>query len=533
MFYGVLAVQVTLTLIVGLAGVALLRRRAAALRHTVLLAAIGAAALVPPASAIAPVSIGIVPVPQRASITAPPVVTSPTSPTIAASDAAVAAPENGFSASSALASLWAVGAAFGLVRLARQLWELSARRRRSTVLHDRRWSAIADDISVQLALTRRVTVRVGHEREPVVAWGWLRPQVLIPVGARTWDDERVHAVVCHELAHVSRQDWLRFVLMEVVRAVYWWHPLLSIAIQQARLLAEQACDDIVLRHYARPTQYADMLVDLARSTTASPSPVVTAITPTSSLERRISAMLDATLDRSPVRHLTRCLAIAPVLAAAVAMASISARAESTHGTLSVTVRPEGGQPLAGVDVVMTTAGRPGVRARTDATGTFVMDLAPGTYRATVHVPAFNRLEAVIDMRAGESTTRELALTVSGIVQRVHVSGSPDPSAAPIDLRPDTPRVNQVGVVTIPWRIDNQRSPEYPAVLRDAGIAGTVKAAGRLGPDGHVTDVTIVESPHVGLSEAVTKYVATMRYDPVKIQGTPVSTDIVLTVDFQP
>ncbi len=63
--------------------------------------------------------------------------------------------------------------------------------------------------------------------------------------------------------------------------------------------------------------------------------------------------------------------------------------------------------------------------------------------------------------------------------------------------------------------------------------GVVKAAGRIGPDGHVTDITILDSPHPGLSAVVSNYMTTMRYEPTRVQGAPVSTELVLTINFQP
>jgi hypothetical protein len=65
------------------------------------------------------------------------------------------------------------------------------------------------------------------------------------------------------------------------------------------------------------------------------------------------------------------------------------------------------------------------------------------------------------------------------------------------------------------------------------VMGVVKAAGRVGADGHVTDITILESPHPGLSEVVSQYMTTMRYAPTAVQGAPVSTELLVTIDFQP
>ena len=242
-------------------------------------------------------------------------------------------------------------------------------------------------------------------------------------------------------------------------------------------------------------------------------------------------MLTPTIDRSPIRVITRCLALAPLLVLSLLVASAFARPGAATGTLVGTVRPDGGQPLPEIEVVLSSAGQPDVRVRTDASGSFSVDLAPGAYRAAVRVPGFKRYEAAVDVAAGERLMRDFALRLGGLTETATVAGEQDLDAVPVNLMPHLPDVRQVGVVTIPRRVDEARSPGYPAALRNAGIQGVVKAAGRIGPDGYVTDITVLESPHEGLSQVVERYMTTMRYEPTKVQGTPMSTDLMLTIDF--
>ena len=37
----------------------------------------------------------------------------------------------------------------------------------------------------------------------LATWGMVRPTILLPEGAETWAEDRVHAVLHHELAHVA------------------------------------------------------------------------------------------------------------------------------------------------------------------------------------------------------------------------------------------------------------------------------------------------------------------------------------------
>ena len=50
------------------------------------------------------------------------------------------------------------------------------------------------------------------------------------------------AILCHELLHVERRDWLFTVGEEVVRAVFWFHPAIWWLLGEIQLAREQAVD---------------------------------------------------------------------------------------------------------------------------------------------------------------------------------------------------------------------------------------------------------------------------------------------------
>ena len=121
----------------------------------------------------------------------------------------------------------------------------------------------------------RIGRRYGLSREPVLlqsdhpslvaTWGVLRPQVMLPSGARTWPEERVRIVLAHELAHIRRRDWLLQIGAELLRSIYWFNPVLWLGCSRLRHESEQACDDAVLSLDIEPSAYARHLVELARS----------------------------------------------------------------------------------------------------------------------------------------------------------------------------------------------------------------------------------------------------------------------------
>jgi hypothetical protein len=96
-------------------------------------------------------------------------------------------------------------------------------------------------------------------------YGILRPAVLFPAGAEAWPEERQRMVLLHELTHVTRRDCLTQMLAQMACAFYWFNPFIWFAARRLRVEREQACDDYVLSIGTKPSDYANHLLDIARS----------------------------------------------------------------------------------------------------------------------------------------------------------------------------------------------------------------------------------------------------------------------------
>jgi hypothetical protein len=93
-----------------------------------------------------------------------------------------------------------------------------------------------------------------------VTLGIWHPIILLPTAWRTWREEKLQAVLAHELSHVVRRDALTRALAAIHRGVFWFSPLAWWLEQHLAALAEQASDDAALRAGADRTFYAEVLV---------------------------------------------------------------------------------------------------------------------------------------------------------------------------------------------------------------------------------------------------------------------------------
>jgi hypothetical protein len=128
---------------------------------------------------------------------------------------------------------------------------------------DRRWNdlvaAAVDDGG------RRVRLLVSDEIAMPMTWGSKPALLILPVEALTWSDERARVVLLHEIAHVLRTDWLTHALARLVAALHWFNPLAWVALHAMTRERERACDDYVLLHGTRASDYATHLLDIARA----------------------------------------------------------------------------------------------------------------------------------------------------------------------------------------------------------------------------------------------------------------------------
>jgi len=77
--------------------------------------------------------------------------------------------------------------------------------------------------------------------------GWLRPVVLLPVGAiGGLPPEYLEALLLHELAHIRRHDYLVNILQGVAEALLFYHPAVWWVSGQIRAERELCCDDVAV-----------------------------------------------------------------------------------------------------------------------------------------------------------------------------------------------------------------------------------------------------------------------------------------------
>jgi TonB family protein len=444
----------------------------------------------------------------------------------------------------ALMALWAIGAiacaSIVLVGFARLMW-LAAHAHR--VLHGRGID-MTRDIARELGVRR--PIRLLHSMHPslLATWGVWRPTLLLPASAMAWSEERMRIVLCHEIAHIRRNDWAIQLCADLLRCLYWFNPLLWMACTRLRHESEIACDDEVLGRGVERTTYATHVLDLARAygQHRRAAAAGAAMAHPSGLERRIRVMLNARLDRAPI---TRSVHIATIIAVALIAPPVAGFGAVVLGaqapaSLSGTIVDPSGAAVPYAEVLLTNATGDNRAADVDANGRFTYaGLTPGEYVIEVRAEGFAPVEDRVTLSPDQRIERRVRLPIGSVEETLVIAGlkssaKSEPKELPERARVElaTARTNNRQPVLVPERV-RVMQPVYPEDLQRAGVHGTVTLMTRITTDGRVTIDKVLSPSSPELAAAARDAVREWRYDPTRLHGMPIETPMLVTIDFVP
>ncbi|MYA33079.1 MAG: M56 family metallopeptidase [Gemmatimonadales bacterium] len=216
--------------------------------------------------------------------------------------------------------------AFYLLRLA------MLRRRlvhREPVAHPRASRALAS-LSRRAALDSPPRLTECHALGSPLALGvGPRREICVPVRAfHELDDGELTALLGHEVAHHRRRDTIRLGILNVLQAVFFFQPLIRLAVREVRLATEEQCDDWAASQLEDRFAMASCLTEVAGWVVPRDRsiPVPCIGRRRSQLERRVRRLLNERgLPQPPAggrrgMSVVGLLALAPLLAPAVAPA---------------------------------------------------------------------------------------------------------------------------------------------------------------------------------------------------------------------
>jgi beta-lactamase regulating signal transducer with metallopeptidase domain len=524
----------------------LLRRRSAALRHWVLAVGVACGAAMPLLSAVVPVW----PLPFATPTAFTPYedpFQSAKSPDLrqasrrasgvdaTQSARAAAMSLGGIDRGDALRSIWLGGVVVGLAILLTGVLRLAWLAMHAHRITHGRWYDLAQEVSRTYGLRRPVTLLQSGHPSLLVTWGLARPKVILPASAAVWTDARARVVLSHELAHIRRGDWVVQLSAELLRAIYWFNPLLWVACRRLRLESEHACDDEVMSRGVEGPDYATHLIELARALnrrrhTWFPAP---AMARPSSLERRVRAMLNVHLERGSLSMRSRAAIVVLLLGITTAVAA----AQSGFSTFTGTIADESARGVPGTTVILTNEARQAkYEVKTNAAGRFeFVGLPAGEYGLEARGIGFQSLKDAVRV-SGQNLQRNYTLSLGTLQETINVvDNGRDPAPSTIKERAAPPRAEctalGVGGQIKPPKKIRDFAPTYPASLRGTGTNGAVTMKGRIALDGYITDISVEREAHPDFASAAVTAVREWQFTETLLNCQPVDVFMTITVNF--
>jgi beta-lactamase regulating signal transducer with metallopeptidase domain/HEAT repeat protein len=196
-----------------------------------------------------------------------------------------------------LAGLWLTGTVLLLARLAVGFL-LLARLRRTALPASEESLRLLAICRAELGLGRRVSLAVHPRVYSPITLGLFRPTILVPPAWSALPEAARRGSLLHELAHLVRHDDWTALLLEFVRAAFFFHPLLYWLLVRLERDRELLCDETAVAHGIVPAEYARMLVAFARHPGRLSPGVSLPVSSPRTVHIRIHHLLEDTMDRS-------------------------------------------------------------------------------------------------------------------------------------------------------------------------------------------------------------------------------------------
>jgi len=178
----------------------------------------------------------------------------------------LAVPTHGFDLWNVVALIWALGI---LVMFAVLLFSYlkTSRILKVTVEEpDDRRSGLLEKCKADLKMRSKASFYITRSFEIPFIFGFVKPVIILPEGIyKNLIDERIIAILSHELMHIKRRDYVVNLILFLLKAVYWFNPVVWVSFAWLKNDGERACDSAVVKNYSSEwrREYARALLDVA------------------------------------------------------------------------------------------------------------------------------------------------------------------------------------------------------------------------------------------------------------------------------
>jgi TonB family protein len=337
--------------------------------------------------------------------------------------------------------------------------------------------------------------------------GVITPRIILPKWALELPGEHLRLVMVHEEEHIRAKDPVVLTAGLIAVALTPWNPVTWWMLRRLRDSVELDCDDRVLRRFPDTDAYGRSLLAVAERVSLAPAPLAAFTERPGALHRRIDAMTNrSTSLRSRILGASLMVvgAAVGILACDVPdpMTGSHAEPDLSEPLSDLNLDEPGDPPLIYVD---------GVRVDQSVLDRFTPD-------------GIERVEVIKGEAAEAAYGPEASAGVVLITLKEAQDEQEEPTFTPFTQAPTL--LNREDVTSA-------LESEYPPLLRDAGVEGTVMVWFHIGDDGRVLSTRLQEtSGHQALDEAALRVADQIEFSPALDREDPVPVWVALPISFK-
>ena len=159
--------------------------------------------------------------------------------------------------------VFAIGFGVGLVRLLGGLWSVQHFVRTSRPLKTPSLVEELDVLRAELGCCSPVEIRECRHLATAATVGWQKPVILLSDSWRSWSKPQLRSVLAHEIAHITRNDYLAGVAAQLGVVLHFYHPLVHWLVSRFRLEQELAADELAAVVVGGSRAYLNAIGELA------------------------------------------------------------------------------------------------------------------------------------------------------------------------------------------------------------------------------------------------------------------------------